>query len=37
MTGGRRSYALALSCVAQFRVLLDVSIVNPSIKKALDF
>jgi len=40
MTGNRRWYALALICVAQFMVVLDVSIVNvalPSIKKALDF
>jgi len=36
----RRWYALALICVAQFMVVLDVSIVNvalPSIQKALDF
>jgi EmrB/QacA subfamily drug resistance transporter len=40
MTARRRWYALALICVAQFMVVLDVSIVNvalPSIKKALDF
>jgi EmrB/QacA subfamily drug resistance transporter len=39
-TDNRRWYALALICVAQFMVVLDVSIVNvalPSIKKALDF
>jgi EmrB/QacA subfamily drug resistance transporter len=36
----RRWYALALICVAQFMVVLDVSIVNvalPSIQEALDF
>jgi EmrB/QacA subfamily drug resistance transporter len=36
----RHWYALAVICVAQFMVVLDVSIVNvalPSIKKALDF
>src|SRR6266545_2747712 len=40
MTNRRRWYALALICVGQFMVVLDVSIVNvalPSIKTSLDF
>src|SRR5262245_33523334 len=39
-TAAHRWYALALICIGQFMVVLDVSIVNvalPSIKEALDF